>query len=223
MTEKYSAGKTGRPAKVPGEKHTREKIFDAAVDLFAERGFDRTSVRDIAKAVGVTESAVYRHYPGKDAILEAIFVFMENRVYTPLSPVHEAGELDNRTIFRDMLEGLPRFIMADPVLVKTAHIMFTEMYHNEKIRDYVKKEYGKRADDYTEKLFRKHVMDGTIRPCDTRALAILFNSFRFAWMFKTFILDYGEPMDIGKMEKSLQAPIKLFEDLLKSEHSLTRV
>ncbi len=84
MTVKYSAGKTGRPAKIPGEKHTREKIFDAAVDLFAEHGYDRTTVRDIAKAVGVTESAVYRHYPGKDAILEAIFEYVENTgVHSP--------------------------------------------------------------------------------------------------------------------------------------------
>jgi AcrR family transcriptional regulator len=215
MTEKYFAGKTGRPAKIPGEKHTRDKIFDAAVDLFAEHGYDRTSVRDIAKAVGVTESAVYRHYPGKDAILEAIFVYIENRVYTPLPPIQDVDKPGERTIFRDMLEGLPRFIMSDPVLVKIVRIMFTEMYHNEKIREYMKKEYGKRADDYTEKLFRKHVKDGRIRPCDTRAMAVLFNSFRFSWMFKTFILDYGEPVDIGRMEKSLQAPIRLFEDLLK--------
>jgi AcrR family transcriptional regulator len=215
MTEKSSAGKTGRPAKVPGEKHTREKIFDAAVDLFAVHGYDRTSVRDIAKAAGITESAVYRHYPGKDAILEAIFEYMENRVYTPLPPVQESAEPGDRTIFRDMLEGLPRFIMSDPVLIKIVHIMFTEMYHNKKILGYMKKEYGKRADDYTEKLFRKHVKDGRIRPCDTRALAVLFNSFRFSWMFKTFILDNGEPGDIGKMEKSLQAPIRLFEDLLE--------
>ncbi len=140
---------------------------------------------------------------------------LKTRVYTPLPPVRETDEPGDRTIFREMLEGLPRFLMSDPVLVKIVRIMFTEMYHNEKIRAYMKKEYGRRADDYTEKLFRKHVKDGRIRPCDTRALAVLFNSFRFSWMFTTFILDYSEPLDIGRMEKSLQAPIGLFEDLLK--------
>jgi AcrR family transcriptional regulator len=54
--------KSGRPALVPGEKSTKEKIFDAAVELFAERGYDGVSIRDIAKAVGIRESSVYKHF-----------------------------------------------------------------------------------------------------------------------------------------------------------------
>ena len=209
-------GKTGRPAKVLGEKPTRDKIFDAAVNLFAERSYDRTSVRDIAKAVGITESAVYRHYPSKESILEAIFTYMETRVYTPLPPARRGGGETETSIFRDMLEGLPRYIMADPFLIKIVHILFIEMHHNEKIRDYLKKEYGERADDYTEALFRKQMEEGKIRPCDPRALAQVFNGFRFAWLYQTFILDYGKPLKIDRMEKDLQAPIELFEKLLKS-------
>ena len=212
MSEKSPNGKTGRPAKVPGEKPTREKIFDAAVDLFAERGYDRTSVRDIARAVGITESAVYRHYPSKESILEAIFTYVESRVYTPLPP----SQKTDSSIFRDMLEGLPRYIMADPSLVKIIHILFIEMHHNEKIRDYLKREYGTRAEDYTEALFRNQIEDNKIRACDPRALAEVFNAFRFAWLYQTFIMDYSEPREIERMEKDLQAPIELFEQLLKS-------
>ncbi|HET6581378.1 MAG TPA: TetR/AcrR family transcriptional regulator [Methanoregula sp.] len=215
MTVKISGGKTGRPAKVPGEKPTRDKIFDAAVELFAERGYDRTSVRDIAGAVGITESAVYRHYPSKESILEAIFTYVETRVYTPLPPTRSAGVETGETIFRDMLEGLPRYIMADPCLVKIIHILFIEMHHNEKIREYIEKEYGEKADEYTEVLFRKAIEDGKIRPCDPRALAKVFNAFRFAWLYQTFILDFDKPRETGRMEKDLQAPIELFEELLK--------
>ncbi len=215
MTVKISGGKTGRPAKVPGEKPTRDKIFDAAVDLFAERGYDRTSVRDIASAVGITESAVYRHYPSKESILEAIFTYVETRVYTPLPPARNPDGHTERTIFREMLEGLPRYIMADPCLVKIIHILFIEMHHNEKIRDYLQKEYGEKADEYTEVLFRKAIEDGNIRPCDPRALAKVFNAFRFAWLYQTFILDFDKPRETGRMEKDLQAPIGLFEQLLE--------
>lgn len=208
-------GKTGRPAKVVGEKPTQDKIFDAAVDLFTERGYDRTSVRDIAKTVGITESAVYRHYPSKESILEAIFTYVETRVYTPLLPFRNVGGDADMTIFREMLEGLPRYIMADPCLVKIIHILFIEMHHNEKIRDYIRNEYGERADEYTEALFRKHIEDGTIRPCDSRALAKVFNGFRFAWLYQTVILDYDKLKEVSRMEKDLQAPIELFEELLK--------
>ncbi len=85
MSVKRVARKTGRPTKVPGEKGTKEKIFDAAVDLFAENGYDRVSVRDIARAVGLTEGAVYKHYSSKDEILESIFAYIEGRIY-PAGP-----------------------------------------------------------------------------------------------------------------------------------------
>ena len=217
MTTKNSSGKTGRPAKIPGDKATREKIFDAAVDLFAERGYDRTSVRDIAGAVGITESAVYRHYPSKESILEAIFAYVENQVYSPLPPVPGVSGHTGSSIFRDMLEGLPRFIMADPYLVRITQIMFLEMHHNEKIREYIQQQYGSRADDYTSALFQKQMEEGAIRDCDPRALATVFNAFRFTWLFETFILGHDTPLEIGRMEKDLQGPIELFEHLLKPE------
>lgn len=214
MTARSPAGKSGRPAKVPGEKPTRERIFDAAVSLFAERGYDRTSIRDIAGAVGITESAVYRHYPSKESILDAIFTYVESRVYSPLPPARVGGGSE-RSIFRDMLEGLPRYIMADPSLVRIIHILFMEMHHNEKIRDYMRNEYGVRADDYTEAVFHKQMEENRIRSCDPRALAEIFNAFRFAWLWQTFILDYGKPRKTEEMEEDLQGPIGFFETILK--------
>lgn len=214
MTVKRSTGKTGRPARVPGEKHTSEKIFDVAVDLFARQGYDRTSVREIARGVGITESAVYRHYPSKDAILEAIFTYVETQVYSPLPLPCRSEDTAERSIFRDMLEGLPGFIMSDPYLAKVFQILFTEMYHNIKIREYLKTEYGEKADDYVEEIFRKHMEEGTIRPCDPRAMAKIFNGFRFSWLFQEFIINSGEDPDPNMMEKDLHDIIRWFEDLL---------
>lgn len=53
---------------------TREKIETAAIRLFAERGFDGTSMRDIAKEVGVSEAALYRHISGKEALGREVFL-----------------------------------------------------------------------------------------------------------------------------------------------------
>ncbi|MFP5020027.1 TetR/AcrR family transcriptional regulator [Pseudonocardia phyllosphaerae] len=48
---------------------TRAEIRAAAVDLFARRGYDATSLREIAERIGVTKAALYYHYPSKDALL----------------------------------------------------------------------------------------------------------------------------------------------------------
>jgi AcrR family transcriptional regulator len=215
LTRKGSNGKTGRPARAPDEKPTREKILEAAIDLFAERGYDGTSMRDIAGAVGIRESAIYKHYAGKDAILQAIFAYAEARIYAPLPPVQNTAGRDESSIFRDMLEGLPRFMMADPTLIKITRIMLTEMHHDRKVNEYVQGTYGERAHMYTEALFKKQMEEGKIRPCDARALAMIFNGFRFFWVYWTFLANNPSPGDIDQAEKDLQSSIKLFEELLK--------
>ena len=43
---------------------TKERILDAALSLFAENGFDGTSVEQIAQAVGIKAPSLYKHYKG---------------------------------------------------------------------------------------------------------------------------------------------------------------
>ncbi len=54
-------------------RNTKNLITQAAFTLFAEQGFDSSSIRTIAKEVGIRESAIYNHFPSKTAILEEIF------------------------------------------------------------------------------------------------------------------------------------------------------
>lgn len=53
---------------------TRERIAAAARSLFAARGVDGTSIRDIAAAAGVAEGSLYRHFASKEALAHALFV-----------------------------------------------------------------------------------------------------------------------------------------------------
>lgn len=48
---------------------TRARILHAGLDLFAERGYHGTSIRDIAAAAGLTSASLYTHFPSKEAIL----------------------------------------------------------------------------------------------------------------------------------------------------------
>lgn len=62
----------GRPKKA-ANRDTKQAILDAALDLFSEKGFPDTSVREIARAVGVTEAAIYSHFENKQAILDKLY------------------------------------------------------------------------------------------------------------------------------------------------------
>ena len=52
----------------------RAALLDAAARLFAERGFERVTLEDIGGAAGISGPAVYRHFPGKQAVLAAILL-----------------------------------------------------------------------------------------------------------------------------------------------------
>lgn len=52
---------------------TRESILEAALRLFRKRGFEKTTMRDIAKAAGVAASAAYYYFPSKEAIVLAYY------------------------------------------------------------------------------------------------------------------------------------------------------
>src|SRR5262249_23286123 len=58
-------------AKAPAQP-TREAILDAAEVLVAERGVDGVAVRDRGRQLGLTPSSLYNHFPGKQALYEAV-------------------------------------------------------------------------------------------------------------------------------------------------------
>lgn len=52
--------------------NTKERIMDAALELFAQNGYLGTSMNDIAKRLEITKGALYKHYSGKQEILDSI-------------------------------------------------------------------------------------------------------------------------------------------------------
>jgi AcrR family transcriptional regulator len=54
------------------KSNTKDKIIEKATDLFYKHGFVKASIRDIVRAVGVTNSTFYSHYKNKDEILYTI-------------------------------------------------------------------------------------------------------------------------------------------------------
>ena len=53
-------------------RDTRQRILDVASQLFAEQGYDATSLREIADRMGFTKAALYYHFQSKDEMLKAL-------------------------------------------------------------------------------------------------------------------------------------------------------
>ena len=69
---------------------TKSRILDTSITLFAERGFEACTMRDIAAAVGIKAPAIYNHYSSKDDVLAAAMEHILGRFFwTVLSPLEE--------------------------------------------------------------------------------------------------------------------------------------
>ena len=66
-------------------EETKQKIIDAAVELFETRGYAATHIEDIAEKMGMTRGAVYWHFKNKDELFVYIFEMFERRLDMLLS------------------------------------------------------------------------------------------------------------------------------------------
>ena len=68
INELFNCDYTGR---MPADAR-REQILQTAVTLFSQRGFKGTTTKEIAKAAGVSEAIIFRHFATKDELYGAI-------------------------------------------------------------------------------------------------------------------------------------------------------
>jgi AcrR family transcriptional regulator len=90
-----------RPKNSDGQR-TRQAILDAALELFADKGYFGTSLRDVAAAVGVRESALYNYFKSKEALFDALILAHEHTKTQRMAsmagdgPIADARELLER-------------------------------------------------------------------------------------------------------------------------------
>ena len=58
----------------PKARRTRERIFEAALGLFAEKGYEATTMRDVAKEAGASLGLAYRYYASKEELVLALYL-----------------------------------------------------------------------------------------------------------------------------------------------------
>lgn len=110
---------------------TKEKILDAALTLFSEKGYDATGVDELAELAGVKGPALYYHFKGKDAILNGIVSMLENYYETNF------GSAQNITKYPSSLQELIdmtiskiNFTVHDPQIKKVRRLIVTEQFRN---------------------------------------------------------------------------------------------
>jgi AcrR family transcriptional regulator len=160
--------------------------MDSALDLFAERGYFGTSLRDIARAVGVRESAFYNYFTSKAALFEALIVTdlelraerFSGALEPPVADIRAALEelatlvLDSFCTSRQ--QKLFRILMSDGMrLAKEGRINLIERMSSGQAR--------------LQEQMRRLVRERLLRAADPELLAMAFMGPLLLWRHKNAI------------------------------------
>ena len=110
---------------MPDTRNTRKKLLQAAVDLFFEKGYASTSIREIGTKAGITNSLIYHYFTNKE---ELLFEIVNRSVGDLLDTLKEVmrGVSDPLECLRQMLIGQTALLSAKRQ--KESKILFSE-YH----------------------------------------------------------------------------------------------
>jgi len=94
---------------------SREKILSAALELFANKGYDATSIESIAKKAGISKGLIYNYYDSKKDILLAIFYDAIVQGETMIEKQKGVGSVQHRVegmieMYFDLLQGSPEYL-----------------------------------------------------------------------------------------------------------------
>ena len=158
-------------------KDTKERILAAALDMFSQRGYDGTNIRELASSLGLVKSALYRHFDSKEAIwnalLDEMIAYYGARFGSSehLPPVPESGEgLVALTM------ALADFTIHDEKVVKTRKLLTIEQFRDERARDLATKHFLTGLTDMFTPLFAGMMDKGLLRRDDPAMLAFAYTA-----------------------------------------------
>jgi AcrR family transcriptional regulator len=109
----------------------QEEIIKAAVELAGEQGVDNVTTQDMANAVGITQGAIFRHFPTKDMIWLAVIHWVRGRLMGVVDMAASQGSdpLDSlekmffaHLGFVDKVPAIPKLVFTDQLLKKNPKI-----------------------------------------------------------------------------------------------------
>lgn len=112
----------GRPKEAGLAERRREQILEAALDVFAEKGYEGTTSADLAARAGVAEATLYRYFDTKRAILDHVVATATQRIVADaydaefLRPIGSLAELAQTMEL--VVSRITRLIASDPRLPK---------------------------------------------------------------------------------------------------------
>ena len=156
---------------------TKERILEAALELFSQNGYAGTNIRELSAALGLVKSGVYKHYESKEAIwnalLDEMIAYYADRF----------GSAEQLPPVPDSLDGLVtmtmrmvNFTVHDEKIVMTRKVLTLEQFRDDRARDLATKHFLTGLTEMFTQFFSGMMDQGLLRKDDPAMLAFAYTT-----------------------------------------------
>ena len=158
-------------------KDTKERILTAALEMFSQKGYEGTNIRELSASLGLVKSGIYKHYESKEeiwnALLDRMIAYYGERFGSPehLPPVPDSPEK-----FIVMTMRMADLTIHDEQIVKTRKVLTLEQFRDGRARELATKHFLTGLTDMFTHIFKGMMDKGLIRRDDPAMLAFAYTT-----------------------------------------------
>ncbi len=184
----------------------QQKIIETAISLFAEKGYANTSTNEIAKAAGVAEGTIFRHYGTKDnLLLSVILPFLKEALPGMAENVFKEVLKEETLHFEDFLKGLfknrIKFVIENRDIFQ---IIVKEILYSDSLRQEIAPFFMDSVIKRVTQAIEKFKERGDIKDIPTNKLLKLLMTTFGGFLVTNFVLiPSQEKMDIDQETENL--------------------
>jgi TetR/AcrR family transcriptional regulator, cholesterol catabolism regulator len=182
----------------------RDAILEAALALFAEKGVDATTTREIAEQADTSEGNLYRHFEGKDDLARTLFETTARR-FAAILETEVGNEDDPRTRLTALIRGVFTFGQTHPAAFQ--FLLASHPSHIPKDRDLL-------LGPYPMRLFVETIVQGITRDVFRSVDPVLATGWIVAMAQRAVLLDRMGFLGVDRdrvMDETVAAAARLLE------------
>ncbi|MDJ0731001.1 MAG: TetR/AcrR family transcriptional regulator [Crocosphaera sp.] len=182
------------------EEDTRSRILKAALRLFAAKGYDGTTTKDLAKKAKVAEGTLFRYFPNKKAILIEVATQGWVEILTDL--LTELSEMGNYKAVAQVMRRRVLRMQENNDLLK---VCFIEAQFHQELREKIQSEVIIKMTDVAEAFFETAMEKGIYRRMNPKIVAQVFlGMFAIAgFSSETIITPEASPQALQEMAEGI--------------------
>ena len=158
-------------------KDTKQRILEAALEMFSEKGYDGTNIRELTASLGLVKSSMYKHFKSKEDIwntlLDELIIYYDERFGSAdhLPPVPDSLEE-----FAELTMRMVNFTVHDEKVIKTRKLLTIEQFRDDRVRQLASKHFLIGLKDMFTDIFAGMMDKGLIRQDDPAMLAFAYTT-----------------------------------------------